>query len=81
MCFEARLRGYEADLAEFPRERSAVADALTYCDVTTSATGQPVSLKERAAKVLRQRRYCNASPTFVDAVCDAGGGAYSSAIA
>src|SRR5579864_6072296 len=24
--FEARLRGYEAELAEFPRERSAVAD-------------------------------------------------------
>jgi HD domain len=56
--FEARLRGYEAELAEFPRERSAVADALTYCDITTGSTGQPVSPKERAADVLR--RYGNA---------------------
>src|SRR5437763_15650935 len=32
--FEAQLRGYETELAEFPRERSAVADALTYCDIT-----------------------------------------------
>ena len=55
--FEAQLRGYETELAEFPRERSTVADALTYCDVTTGSTGQPVSPKERAADVLL--RYSN----------------------
>lgn len=50
-CFEARLRGYEAALNAFPRERSAVADALTYCDQTTGPTGVHVSLKERMAEV------------------------------
>ncbi|MBV9706717.1 MAG: HD domain-containing protein, partial [Chloroflexi bacterium] len=42
--FEARLRGLEHLLDEFPRERSAVADALTYCDQTTGPTGLHVSL-------------------------------------
>src|SRR5213080_4861054 len=46
--FEASLRGYEAALNEFPCERSAVADALTYCDLTTGPTGEPITLKERA---------------------------------
>ncbi len=49
--FEARLRGLELLLGEFIRERSAVADALTYCDLTTSPMGNPVSLKERATEV------------------------------
>ena len=49
--FEASLRGYEAALNEFPRERSAVADALTYCDLTTGPTGEPITLKERAAEI------------------------------
>src|SRR2546427_9810908 len=40
--FEAQLRGHEHELAAFPRERSAIADALTYCDITTGSTGQPV---------------------------------------
>ncbi len=52
--FEARLRGYALALSEFPRERSAVADALTYCDLTTGPTGQHLSLKERAAEVFRR---------------------------
>src|SRR5712691_11153350 len=45
-CFEASLRGCEAALDEFPRERSALADALTYCDLTTGPTGEHISLKE-----------------------------------
>jgi HD superfamily phosphodiesterase len=49
--FEARLRGYEATLSTFPRERSAVADALTYCDQASGPTGIHVSLKERMAEV------------------------------
>jgi hypothetical protein len=49
--FEARLRGLGDILNEFPRERSAVADALTYCDQTTSPTGKVVSPRERATEV------------------------------
>ena len=49
--FEASLRGFEAALEAFPRERSAVADALTYCDLTTGTTGEPLTLKERAADI------------------------------
>lgn len=49
--FEASLRGYEAALDEFPRERSAVADALTYCDLTIGPTGEPVTLKERVTDI------------------------------
>ncbi len=50
--FEARLRGYDLTLHEFPRERSAVADALTYCDMTTSPTGSNISIEERIADIL-----------------------------
>ncbi len=47
--FEAHLRGCNRLLLEFPRERSPVADALTYCDCTTGPAGEHISLKERAA--------------------------------
>lgn len=46
--FEAALRGYTHELDAFPRERSATADALTYCDVTTGPRGEHMSFKERA---------------------------------
>ncbi|WP_376793566.1 HD domain-containing protein [Thermogemmatispora sp.] len=49
--FEARLRGLEDLLLRFPRERSIVADALTFCDLTTSPLGTPVSFQERAREV------------------------------
>jgi hypothetical protein len=49
--FEAHLRGCDQLLLGFPREHSAVVDALTYCDATTSPTGEHVSLKERAAEI------------------------------
>jgi HD domain len=52
--FEAQLRGYALALSEFPRECSAVADALTYCDMTTGPTGACVSLRERSADVFRR---------------------------
>lgn len=50
--FEACLRGLEETLNLFPRENSAVADALTYCDQTTSSTGSVVSPQERRAEVV-----------------------------
>ena len=49
--FEAALRGYGEQLHEFTRERSAVADALTYCDMTTGPTGVHLSYKERLADI------------------------------
>jgi hypothetical protein len=49
--FEAHLRGCDQLMQEFPREHSAVADALTYCDATTSPKGEQVSLKKRAAEI------------------------------
>lgn len=49
--FEAALRGYATELSAFPRERSAVGDALTYCDQLTNSIGEPVSLRERHADI------------------------------
>ena len=33
--FEAQLRGLTAELDQIPHEYSAIADSLTYCDMTT----------------------------------------------
>jgi hypothetical protein len=52
---EAELRGLMGELAEFEDEASDTAMALTYCDMTTSATGALVTLPERRADV--ERRY------------------------
>ncbi|HEX6676520.1 MAG TPA: HD domain-containing protein [Actinomycetes bacterium] len=52
---EAELRGLAAELAEFRDEASATSVALTYCDMTTGAAGEPVTLAERLADV--ERRY------------------------
>ena len=49
--FEAALRDCGDVLREFPREYSAVADALTYCDSTTGPVGQRFTLRERAAEI------------------------------
>ncbi len=46
----ARLRGLEDLLLRFLRERSLVADALTFCDLTTSPLDAGVSLQGRARK-------------------------------
>lgn len=45
--FEAALRGVESELVAFPREHSAIVDALTYCDQLTNAVGKAVSIHER----------------------------------
>jgi hypothetical protein len=52
---EARLRGLADQLARFDRESSDVADALTYCDVTTAPDGSVVGLEERLADVADRR--------------------------
>lgn len=45
--FEAHLRGLSSELAKYPREHSKIADALTYCDMTTNSTGRQVTFQER----------------------------------
>ena len=52
---EAELRELAAELAEFEDEASATSMALTYCDLTTGATGEAVTLAERVADI--ERRY------------------------
>ncbi len=52
---EAKVRHMRAMLlAEFPPEKSVVADALTFADMTTSPTGQPVTVEERLAEILER---------------------------
>lgn|SRR5262245_25028682 len=53
--FELWLRGFGHELAAFRREDSWVADALTYCDLTTGPTGLPMTLDDRVAEV--EQRY------------------------
>ncbi len=52
--FEAKLRGLEAELEQFPREYSLVADALTFCDMTTSSTGEHISFEERLTDIINR---------------------------
>ncbi|WP_432570617.1 HD domain-containing protein [Kineococcus sp. SYSU DK005] len=55
--FVARVRGLEAELAPHDHPRAvegALADALTWADQTTSATGEVVDVEERLADVLRR---------------------------
>jgi hypothetical protein len=49
--WEAEALGLAGELAAFPREDSATADALTYCDMTTSPTGQSVTMADRLAEI------------------------------
>jgi hypothetical protein len=52
---DAALRCLMGELKEFEDEASDTAMALTYCDMTTSATGAMVTFPERLAEV--ERRY------------------------
>ncbi|GCE26416.1 metal-dependent phosphohydrolase, HD subdomain protein [Dictyobacter alpinus] len=45
--FEAELRGLLPELEKIPREHSLIAEALTYCDMTTRGDGTQVSFSER----------------------------------
>jgi HD superfamily phosphodiesterase len=58
--FEAAARGYEQRLAGFIEEQSAVADALTYCDLTSGPNGERISVACRLNEI--QARYGPASP-------------------
>jgi hypothetical protein len=41
-------------LEDYPRERSEVAAALTYCDLTTGPTGSPVEFADRLPEVIER---------------------------
>jgi HD domain len=58
--FEADAHGLADELAAFDDERSAVTDALTYSDLTTGPTGEPVTVAERLGEI--ERRYGPTSP-------------------
>src|SRR5262249_45537100 len=64
---EADERGLATMLAEeFPAERSTVADALVYCDLTTAPDGRSVDVLDRLAET--RSRYGRASVVgrFID---------------
>jgi putative nucleotidyltransferase with HDIG domain len=52
--YVAAARGILGLTREFPHEHSPVSDALTYADQTTGPTGQPVTMAERMADMLRR---------------------------
>src|SRR5712691_9011332 len=52
--FEARLRGLASELSKFQPEHSAIADALTYCDMITGPTGLEVPFEERIAAIFQR---------------------------
>lgn len=52
--FEIVLSGHGSELATFPREESATAAALTYCDLTTGPDGDAVAFSERLREVYRR---------------------------
>jgi HD superfamily phosphohydrolase len=70
---EAQLRGYASALRRFPREYSALADALTYCDMTTSPTGESITFEARIADILNRhggasivaQSICRARPSLL----------------
>lgn len=49
--FEAVVRGLASALEEFIEERSALADTLTYCDLTTDPEGREVTPSARLAEI------------------------------
>ena len=50
---EADERGLTAELAQFPRPTGPVADALTYCDVTSGPTGQAIRARPSTSMLNR----------------------------
>jgi hypothetical protein len=52
--FQAELLGHGEALAEFPREASETADALTYCDLTTGPSGGIVTFEERIEELFNR---------------------------
>jgi putative nucleotidyltransferase with HDIG domain len=54
--FEAELRGLGRALDAFPQEQSVVADALTYADMVTGPSGQPLTVDQRLADIFERYR-------------------------
>jgi putative nucleotidyltransferase with HDIG domain len=52
--FQAEARGLDLQLGTFPREQSAVSDALAYADQTVGPTGDRLAIGERIADMLRR---------------------------
>lgn len=50
-AFIAAERGLAADLARYPDERSALRDALWFCDMRTTPDGRPTDFAERIADI------------------------------
>ncbi|MEV6302718.1 HD domain-containing protein [Actinoplanes sp. NPDC051861] len=65
--FVAEVKGFAAELALFPDERSLMADALTYADQTTGPRGDRVDPESRYAEMLLRHGPCSAN-ALVDGV-------------
>lgn len=52
--YEAAERGLIKELDRFPREESAVADALAAADLTTSPDGMPITVQDRIDEILNR---------------------------
>jgi hypothetical protein len=50
--YEAELRGLDDYEDEFPYGGTLLDTALTFCDMTTSPDGEPISLEERVAELV-----------------------------
>lgn len=62
-CIEARNRGMHDELEkEFPHVGGILADALTYCDMSTTPDGELTNPKDRLAEILA--RYGNGTLIF-----------------
>ena len=64
---EADERSLATVLAEdFPAERSTVADALVYCDLTTAPDGRPVDVLDRLAETRSRYGHGSVVGRFID---------------
>ena len=52
--YEAHLRGLTTALKKIPQEHSAIADALTYCDMISGPKGSHISFEERLADIFQR---------------------------
>lgn len=63
--FEAQQRGLLSELREFTAPPADILDIVTFADMTTSPTGEPIDARDRVAEILS--RYEPQDPVF-DAV-------------
>lgn len=67
----AEVLGLGGELHAYPREDSALADALTYADQTVGPTGERVRIRDRMAEMLRRH-----GPASANAAAHARRGPY-----